>query len=316
MHQHERDPKQLLQPWQAELATVTLRGWQSPRCGHNGKPVIHFLHGTGLSNLTYWPFLQHFLPEFDLFLNTLEGHGDSDYQQRPESGQWDQLRADSQAAFEQQRADWPISTPVIALGHSFGAVASILMHNQLARPFDQYILLDPVIYPKSMIALLRLLTLLGLNQRLPHVRQAERRRSQWHSRAAVAESFRGRGVFRNWHESALQSYIDHAVMETPAGQWQLRCPTWLEARIFAGCPQGLWSAIGQLPAHTHILHSVQTYAFVPPAVRKAEQANPHIQLTQVDGGHCFMQEQPLLSYRQVHRLIKVGKGHVDHCGNE
>lgn len=276
----------------------------TPGCGFNGKPVIHFLHGTGLSNLTYWPFLQHFLPEYDLFLNSVEGHGDSDHSAREQFNDWNTLTDRSLAAFEALSVDWPSpSPPNIALAHSFGAVSTTLMLHTQVRPFDQYILLDPVIYPKSMIALMRLLSLLGLNRRLPHVKQAKGRRSQWPNREVLRQNLQGRGVFKRWTNEALDCYIDHAAAPDDAGEWQLRCPTWLEARIFAGCPKGLWSAIAKLPLNTHILHSTHTYAFVSPAVRRAEKANPHIRLTQVEGGHCFMQEHPEATYQLVRRLM-------------
>lgn len=288
--------------WEDDDGQTVLRGWMSPQCGRNGKPVIHFLHGTGLSNLTYWPFLQRFLPEYDLFLNSVEGHGDSDYAARDVYRDWQALTERSLRAFEQQRKDWD-NVPVIGLAHSFGAVATVLMHPIISRPFDQYVLLDPVIYPKSLVALMRVLGVLGLNRQLPHVKQASKRRSGWSDRAAVKASFQGRGVFKSWADEALDSYIDHAVAPDAQGQWQLRCPPWLEARIFAGCPKGLWRAIAELPPHTAIIHSVNTYAFVPPAVRKAEQANPHISLTSVEGGHCFMLETPTSSYQAVRALM-------------
>ena len=68
-----------LVPWQHSTQGVTMRGWMTPGCGRNGRTVIHFLHGNGLSNLTYWPFLKSFEHEYDLFLGSIEGHGDSEH---------------------------------------------------------------------------------------------------------------------------------------------------------------------------------------------------------------------------------------------
>jgi pimeloyl-ACP methyl ester carboxylesterase len=296
--------QELLIPWKHDDGTVILRGWMTPDCGKNGRPVIHFLHGTGLPSLTYWPFLECFHGEYDLFLGSFEGHGGSDIGSREHYSDWSALTARVLTCYEDLSRDWDPDQPVIALAHSFGAIATTLMLHKQRRLFDQYILLDPVIYPKSMIALMRFLHLIGAARRLPHVKQAKNRRQIWSNRDDAYKSLYGRGVFKSWTDESLDSYIDHAIQPNAQGEWQLCCPPWLEARIFSGYPKRLWPAIAQLPEYTHILHSMKTYPFIPPGVKKAEKANPHITLTEVEGGHCFMQEAPQETYRQVKRLLR------------
>lgn len=291
-------------PWEHDDGTLILRGWMSPNCGNNGRPIIHFLHGTGLSGLTYWPFLEFFHGEYDLFLGSFEGHGESDHTPRDQYSDWQALTRRALTCYEDLSQDWDAKQPVIALAHSFGAIATTLMLHQQRRLFDQYILLDPVIYPKSMIALMRFLHLIGMAGQLPHVKQAKNRRHTWPNRDEVNKSLYGRGVFKSWTPESLGSYIDHAMVANEQGEWQLRCPPWLEARIFSGYPKRLWPAIARLPEYTHILHSTRTYPFVPPAVRRAEKANPHIKLTEVEGGHCFMQETPQASYLLIKSLLR------------
>ena len=315
--------KHTLEPWSHEEEGISLRGWMTPDCGHNNRPVIHFLHGTGLSNLTYWPFLQHFEKDYDLFLNSIEGHGDSDTGPRKKSHQWNILAGRCLRAYQSQSAKWD-SLPVIGMGHSLGAILTLLMlnnqvtvlnnratrsHNQAkldqpVSPFDQYVLLDPVIYPKPLIATMRLLSSLRMSKHVPVVRKAYQRRHQWPNREEAIANLRGRGAFKNWSEESLIAYIDHGFYASADGSWQLRCSPWLEARLFAGYPKKLWSAIAQLPQGTEIIHSEDTYSFIPPSVRKAEKANPHIQLSVSDGGHCFMQESPRRSYQQVAKLLR------------
>ena len=47
-----------------------------------GQPTIHFLHGNGFCGGVYWPLLRQFLPDYGLFCNDIEGHGDSDAPER------------------------------------------------------------------------------------------------------------------------------------------------------------------------------------------------------------------------------------------
>lgn len=299
-----KQAQETLIPWEHDDGVLILRGWMTPNCGNNGRPIIHFLHGTGLSNLTYWPFLELFHGEYDLFLGSFEGHGDSDHAPRESYSDWQALTARALLCYEDFSKSWDPQLPIIGLAHSFGAIATTLMLHKQYRLFDQYILLDPVIYPQSMIALMRFLHLVGVAGRLPHVKQAKKRRQTWASRDDVQNNLKGRGVFKSWTPASLDSYIDHAIRPNEKGEWQLRCPPWLEARIFSGYPKKLWPAIAQLPEYTHILHSTKTYPFVPPAVRRAEKANAHIQLTEVEGGHCFMQERPKETYLHVKRLLR------------
>ena len=69
-----------LQSWTHHTsAGFTLRGHHSPP---SGRPVLHFLHGNGLSSLPYAPMLRHLSEHFDLFLSDVQGHGDSDHGSR------------------------------------------------------------------------------------------------------------------------------------------------------------------------------------------------------------------------------------------
>lgn len=297
-----------LVPWEHDNGKTRLKGWMSLDCGQNNRPVIHFLHGNGLPGASYWPFLRPFCREFDLFLNSIEGHGGSSFlPPAQQNSSWNGLMQRSLAALEHYQQHWQSGTPVIGMGHSFGAIATILMIHFQNNPFSQYVLLDPVIYPKSMVAAMRFLNLIGASQYLPHVRQAKNRRTHWPSRVEVKNYLQERGVFRSWHAEALEHYIEHGT-EEQGGQWTLRCPSWLEARIFSGYPKQLWSALGSLPPYSHIVHSTRTYSFIPVAVRKAEQANPHITVSEVEGGHCFMHEYPEESYRLVRRLLQNKAG--------
>jgi len=224
-----------LLPWTHEHGGFNLRGWMTPNCGNNGRPVIHFLHGNGFSNLTYWPFLQHFMGEYDLFLNSIEGHGDSDPNPSSRFVGWNALANRCLAAYEDISQEWG-KVPVIGLAHSFGGILSLLMLLQQQRPFERYILLDPVVYPKKMIIGMRLLSDLKLAPHFAYIKKVRNRRAQWPNRDAVWQNFHRRGIFKEWQDDALNAYIDHGLEALPDGALQLRCTPWLEASIFGGYP--------------------------------------------------------------------------------
>ena len=48
---------------------------------------------------------------------------------------------------------------------------------------------------------------------------------------------------------------------------------------------------------------VKTFPFLPQAVNRWCATNPAITSQRVDGGHCFMQEDPDESARQIHVFL-------------
>ncbi|TNF34445.1 MAG: alpha/beta hydrolase, partial [Gammaproteobacteria bacterium] len=70
----------MLLDWQHTTSTgLTLRGQHTPV---TGKPVVHFVHGTGFNGRVYWPMLQQLLPQVDIVLTNAQGHGGSDTGER------------------------------------------------------------------------------------------------------------------------------------------------------------------------------------------------------------------------------------------
>jgi Predicted hydrolases or acyltransferases (alpha/beta hydrolase superfamily) len=141
-------PVNLLLPWSWQTPEgFALRGWRSPA---SGKPVLHFIHGTGMCGLTYWPVLEQLLPQVDLFISDLHGHGDSDGQ-APFVG-WNRSAELALAAWQAHAPHYgPVET--IAAGHSLGAVISAMMLGSTPGVFNRGLLLDPVIMPPLMRAL-------------------------------------------------------------------------------------------------------------------------------------------------------------------
>lgn len=263
----------------------TLRGWQTPV---SGKPVIHFLHGNGFCARSYQPLLAELAADYDLFLSDAQGHGDSDHG-GPFLG-WNVAAKLAAQAFKAHRAQYG-EVPVYGIGHSFGGVLTVLMHAEHPGLFQGLVLLDPVLFPPSMILLARTLEGVRLFKKNPLAKAALRRRQRWPDRHSAVEYLQSRSLFQSWHPEALGAYVDHAL-KTDAGELQLKCRPEREAEIFSSYPKGLWPALRKAAAPISVFYGEQTFPFVVKAVAKWQQLNPAVQATQVAGGHCFMQEHP------------------------
>jgi pimeloyl-ACP methyl ester carboxylesterase len=286
-----------LLPWShASSAGFTLRGWHSPA---SGKPVLHFLHGNGYCGRVYQPLLEHLAEDFDLWLCDVQGHGDSDHGGRFHG--WNRSAELALEAFAEGRARFA-EAPVFALGHSFGGVLSSLMLAQQPQLFQRAVLLDPVLFSPAMIGVMALSDVVGLGRLNTLASKARKRRRQWPDRDAAYASLHGRGMFRGWTEAAFVAYIEHALGDTEQGV-QLKCRPSREADIFGSYPKRLWPSLAKVVTPTEVIYGQRSYPFVAKSVARWCASNPHVRAQVVDGGHCFMQEQPTATAERVANFL-------------
>jgi len=165
------------------------------------------------------------------------------------------------------------------------------MRAQQPQLFQRAVLLDPVLFTPAMIGVMALSDVVGLSQRNTLASKARKRRREWPDRAAAHAALHGRGMFRGWHEDAFYAYINHALKDTDAGV-ELKCRPSREAEIFGSFPKRLWPSLAKVTTPTQVLYGQRSYPFVAKSVARWCASNPHVHAQVVDGGHCFMQEQP------------------------
>jgi pimeloyl-ACP methyl ester carboxylesterase len=276
---------QLIQ-WQHQTrAGFSLRGLRSVP---SGKPLLHLLHGNGFCSQMYWPMLSPLLQHVDLFLSDAQGHGLSEH-----GGTfvgWNQsatLACDALKAHLSEYKD----VPVYAVGHSFGGVLTALLHSSPQSPFDAALLLDPVLFTPGMLRSMTALHWLGLYRHNPLARRAVKRRRHFTNQQTAWQYFHQRGMFRGWHPDALKAYIQHGLKESSEGL-TLRCAPEREAEIFASFPRQLWSSLQRTTKPVQLIYGENSYPFVRKSAALFQRKCPQLQVQQVKGGHCFMQEDP------------------------
>ncbi|AVD83472.1 alpha/beta hydrolase [Pseudomonas sp. SWI6] len=280
-------------PWSHTCTEgFTLRGWRSPA---SGKPLVHFLHGNGFCSLAYQPLLMRLAEHFDLWLSDVQGHGDSDH-----GGDflgWNRTAALALEAFEAGRGEYG-DVPRYAVGHSFGGVLTGLMLASDPQAFARAVLLDPVLFSRRMIGVMGAAAMVGLHRRHALARKAASRRSHWPDREAALASLQGRGIFKGWSAAALQAYVEHAIGDCGEGV-VLKCRPSREVEIFSSFPTRMWPNLARIQVPTLVLYGEHTYPFVPRSVNRLATLNANVTALPVPGGHCFMQEDPVMAAEQV-----------------
>ena len=264
---------------------LTLRGWHSPP---SGKPLLHFLHGNGFCGLVYEPMLSHLADHFDLWLCDVQGHGDSD--PGPRFLGWDHNATLALQAFGAHEALFG-AVPKFAAGHSFGGVLTCLAMAQQPHRFAKAVALDPVLFNPAMVRRLKLSHTLGLARFNPLAKASLKRRTHWPSRGDALSSLSGRGTYKGWSGDAMQAFVDHALRDVSDGV-TLKCAPRTEAAIFNSAPADLWKSLRHVRGPILVLHGQATFPFIAPSVSRWHSLNSLVASQTIEGGHCFMQEDP------------------------
>lgn len=182
---------------------------------------------------------------------------------------------------------------ILGVGHSLGAV--LTMWAAIRRPnlFRAVVLIEPVILPPAWLWVLRLMRVLGLDQRQPLVQSALRRRRSWPSRQACFEHYRRKAFFVNWSDAALWDYVESGTRQGAGGQVELVYPPEWEAHIFATPPLGIWRDVPRLRTPALVLRGEHSDTFRPQAQARMGRLLPQARFTVIpDAGHLAPLEKP------------------------
>lgn len=265
-------------------------------------PLVVFLHGNGFSSGVYMPMHKLLAQHVDMLMLDIPGHGKSD-RSMPFAG-WNKTaamlyRAIQQTGLTQNRT-------VYGVGHSLGGIFTLLTARENPAAYKSLVLLDPILFPRTMLFGLKVVSRLGLTSMVhPHVRPTLKRRKYWSDKQAAFNYFCGRKIYRDWTDAAVQSYVDYALKESPGGGVTLCCDPETEAAFFASLPVGVWDALKFLPQNISIIKGETTYPFSLKAAMTAQSLNPNIDCKVVDGSHCFMQEDPEAAASEVLSAIGI-----------
>lgn len=202
---------------------------------------------------------------------------------------WAALADDLLAAFEQQHLD-----SVIAAGHSFGGVISLIAAARTPARFRALILLDPTLFVPAFFAQIEALRRNSDPARLPLVEGALNRRAHFSDRAEAFRYWRAKPLFYDWDDDALRCYVEAATTPAPGGGFTLVwSPAW-EARIFATVQTDTWDYVDRLPAALPILlvrgSDSQTMRSEAATLMREKLAN--LDYAEIAGGHLFPHSAP------------------------
>ncbi|MFW5691537.1 MAG: alpha/beta fold hydrolase [Chloroflexota bacterium] len=253
-------------------------------------PVVHLAVANGFPPQTYHPLVEPLTARYRVV--NLPPRALWPDARPPEQRQnWKQTVA---ADLIQGLRDYDLRD-VIAIGHSFGGVASILAAIAEPERFRALVLLDPTILPRAGMWSMRLSQWLGRDLVNPLARGADRRRDRFESCEAAYERLRGKALFADWDERAFQGYID-ALRTLPDGAGvTLAWPRAWEAYYFRTLYTYTWNELPRLRALVPVLtiRGGDSDTLLPTAAARMRRVLPEMTYREVAGhGHLFPQSAP------------------------
>ncbi len=214
-----------------------------------------------------------------------------------EPGSWEAMGQDLAAGI----ADYDLHS-VLAVGHSFGAVASLVAAARRPERFRGLIMLDP-----TMLLQAQLDQVMGPNgnggARHLFAARARDRRSEFDSEPAAFQYWRPRSLFRDWSDDALWHYVRSALRPAPNGTgYTLVWPPEWEAHYYESLYEESWRELDRLDPALPVLvmRGGNTDVFLPEAAERFRMARPSATVVDFPGhGHLF----PLVAPEQTARAI-------------
>ncbi len=212
-------------------------------------PLVHFAHATGMCAALYRSLFDRLAAHVNVVASDARGHGATMLPADPATlTDWNGYADDLVALL----ATLPPARRLILAGHSMGATVSLDVAGRMAAEVAGVVLIEPAFI---LFAVAETWTPTALAN--PMAAQAARRRAVWPSRSAIADAYRGRGVFASWHDDDLAAYLDGGVRDRADGQVELACaPAW-EAATFAGVSNHMAAAVAAWTGPLTLLHATE-----------------------------------------------------------
>ncbi len=186
---------------------------------------------------------------------------------------------------------------VLGIGHSFGAVVTLLAAVREPARFRALCLLDPTIPAPAFMDALRAQRAQGEMSFRPLVQGALKRRSRFDSPEEAFAYWRAKPLFADWSDDAVWRYTRSMVVRAPEGSgFTLAWPALWEAWYYRSFYSDTWTDLGRLDPAVPLLvvRGERSDTFVAEAEELLRERRPDADIRVLPGfGHLFPQAAPV-----------------------
>ena len=250
--------------------------------------LTHFAHATGLCAGLYSPLVQKLTHTMRVIGMDDRGHGRTKAPADPKQlKHWQIFVDDLDHLFSS------LPGPVVAMGHSRGAVISMLLAIRKPDLIKGLVLIDPTILPHIATWYVFLLKQTGLMKYIPIASKAAKRTALWPDRQTMLAAYQNRGMFQSWQDGFLEAYVRFGTETVDGVRIKLSCePAW-ESKCFSTYPYDLWRYIPLIKHPVLILYGEQSDTFGTLAVKRFKKKVPQADIRCLpDTSHFVPMERP------------------------
>ncbi len=268
--------------------------------GGTGLP-LHFLHANGYPPECYQPLLDLLKTEYRVFGMYLRPLWDGSKPQ--ELRTWHPLSDDLLRFLSDLEAG-----PVIGVGHSIGAIVTLRAALRDPGKFRALVLIDPVLFVPSHLALWSLIRAVGLGDKVhPLIQRAQKRRRTFDDLETVFRGYRSRPLFRYLSDESLRAYIAGITKPSSNGAYELvYSPEW-EAQIYRSGLHDfdLWRDLPKLNVPALFLRGTETDTFFEKAARLVQKKQPQVRVEALEKStHLLPLERPKEVFDIIQSFLK------------
>ena len=253
-------------------------------------PVVHLALANGFPPETYFPAVEPLTRRYRVVSLPPRALWADAGPPPAEPGSWDALADDMLEGMRRHGLD-----RVIGIGHSFGAVATLLATVREPARFRALCFLDPTILPPAIMDDLRRLRERGEISFRALVQGALKRRSAFATEAEALDYWRDKPLFADWSEEALRRYTKSMLRPAGGGGYTLAwSPAW-EAWYYMSFHAESWAALDQFDPSIPLLvvRGERSDTFFPEAEALLRVKRPGTVCRVIPGrGHLFPQAAP------------------------
>lgn len=268
--------------------------------GGSGVPM-HFLHANGYPPECYQPLLELLRTKYRLFGMTLRPLWPN--ANMNEIQDWHPFSEDLLRFLSDRGPD-----PVIGVGHSIGGIVTLRAAIRNPKKFRALILLDPVLFVPSFLAMWNSLRAIGLGNRVhPKITGALKRRRTFDDLDTVFRGYRTREVFKYMSDESLRAYITGITKQKANGTYELAfSPEWESHIYLTGLRDfDLWRALPKLKVPTLIIRGTETDTFLERAAKLVKQKQPNVKIEALEKStHILPLEHPQKVFDLMQSFLK------------
>ena len=257
-------------------------------CGGDSAP-LHFLHANGYPPDCYKPLFELLKTQYHVFGMTLRPLWPET--RTEDISDWHPFSDDLLRFLSNRGTD-----PVIGVGHSIGGTVTLRTALRDPKKFSAIILLDPVLFVPSFLAMWNFVRAVGLGRRVhPMIPGAIKRRRTFDDLDMAFRGYRTRNVFKYMSDESLRTYIAGITKQKPDGRYELAfSPEWESHIYLTGMRDfDLWRDLPKLEVPMLIIRGAETDIFLEKAAMLVKQKQPKVKIETLEKStHILPLERP------------------------